>query len=95
LHKLNPSKKYEKNFEKLDKPDQIAIHAEVEKLQNDPFMGKKLEGKLREFYSIHCGKEGNIRVIYYPSDNPEKLVNLVWCGHRKTVYKEFERFLGV
>jgi len=95
LHKLTVSKKYAKSFEKLDKPDQTAIHAEVEKLQENPLNGKKLTGNLRGYYSIRCGKEETIRVIYSLSDNPEKLVNLVWCGHRSTVYKDFERYLGL
>ena len=92
MHTIRASDKFDKQFAKLDKPNQILVNAEIEKLKENPELGEKLTRELRGYYSLHCD---NFRVIYLLASASENLISLVWVGHRSRVYEDFTRYLAL
>jgi mRNA-degrading endonuclease RelE of RelBE toxin-antitoxin system len=66
----------------LDKQIQIRILSELKILEEQPFAGKRLVGRLSGLMSFRVGE---YRVIYQPS---EKTVIIRTVGHRKKVYEK-------
>ncbi len=66
----------------LDKQTQIRILRELKILEEQPFAGKRLVGRLNELMSFRVGE---YRLIYQLS---EKIVIIRTVGHRKKVYEK-------
>ena len=85
MYKIVFDKKVLKDLKKIDKTEQIKILTEIEnKLSVNPYIGKKLVGKLSDFYRYRVG---NYRVIYLIY---EKIIEIeiVKIGHRKDIYNK-------
>lgn len=77
------SKKAEKDIVKLSKQDFKRVRAVLETLSGNPFVGKKLVGDLKGYYSIRVWP---YRIVY--EIKKQKLIIFVLrVGHRKEVYK--------
>ena len=82
MYKVFLKKKPEFFLKKLDKLERRIILKKLEKLRNNPELGKPLVGKLAGLWSLRIGK---YRAIYQIRQS--KLVILVLkIGHRKVVY---------
>lgn len=71
-----------KEFKKLPKNGQKKIARALKKLARFPFLGKKLSGKLKGYYSL---KVWPYRIIY--EFLSRKLIVIDHLGHRKDIYK--------
>lgn len=72
----------EKKIKKLDKKLQLRIGIGLLALESDPYSGKKLEGKYKNYYSMHVWP---YRIIYEIVQ--KKLVILIIdIGHRQEIY---------
>jgi mRNA interferase RelE/StbE len=76
------TKEFLKRIGKLDKQTQIRILREVRILEEKPFSGKRLVGRLNGFMSFRIG---DYRVIYRLS---EKKVIIRTVGHRGIIYEK-------
>lgn len=73
----------EKIFRKLDKNEQQKINKKVEKLKNDPELGKRLSGNFYGLWSLRVDK---FRILYRIIE--EKLIIiLLKIDHRKDIYR--------
>jgi mRNA-degrading endonuclease RelE of RelBE toxin-antitoxin system len=76
------TKEFLKKLRDLDKQTQIRILRELRILEEQPFSGKRLVGRLNDLTSFRVGE---YRVIYQLS---EKTVIIRTIGHRKKIYKK-------
>jgi mRNA interferase RelE/StbE len=81
--KINYSKTSLKQLKNLPEKNQIEILKKIEKLKNDPGIGKKLKGPLKNFRSL---KVWPYRIIYQYSDS-DKVIFINVIQHRQSVYK--------
>ncbi len=79
--RLKPSAK--KDLDKIPKRDKERIYILLINLTKNPYIGKKLEGKLSEYYSIRLWP---YRIIY-KIFKKELLVIVIKIGHRKKIYR--------
>ena len=80
---VNYSKISLKQLKNLPEKNQIEILKKIEKLKNDPYIGKKLKGPLKNFRSL---KVWPYRIIYQYSDS-DKVIFINVIQHRQSVYK--------
>jgi addiction module RelE/StbE family toxin len=78
--KLIFTREFLKALKRLDRQTQIRVLRELKLLENKPFAGKQLVGRLSELKSFRAG---DYRVIYQVSEH--KIVVLT-VGHRKKIY---------
>ena len=71
-----------KFFEKLDKNIQERIGKKIEKLKENPRLGKPLVGRLSRLWSLRIDK---YRAVYKIIDN-KLIVIILDIGHRKNIY---------
>lgn len=77
------SKRAEKDIDALKKQEYKRVRAVLERLCENPYVGKKLVGDLKGYYSIRVWP---YRIVY--EIKKQKLIVLVLrVGHRKEVYK--------
>jgi len=77
---LTPTSK--KQLNKLPKSDVRKIARKLLILETTPYIGKKLEGKLRDYYAIRAWP---YRIIYFINRNTT--IQVVIIEHRQGVYK--------
>lgn len=80
---LELSKKAEKQFRALSKPEAKKVARKLLLLKETPFTGKKLKGELANQYSL---KAWPYRIIYKVFDQ-QKLIWIDIIEHRQGVYK--------
>jgi len=78
--KLIFTKEFLKQLKRLDRQTQIKVLRDLRILEEQPFAGKQLAGRLSELKSL---RSGDYRVIYQVS-NQAIIIRTV--GHRKKVY---------
>ncbi len=66
------------------------VKAQIEKLKEDPYLGKALENELSGYYSLRTRK---FRIIY-KIDHQKHIVVIHYVGHRKDVYELFKELLS-
>lgn len=81
--KLQYSSRAQKDLTKLPRIKVRAILKKIELLPTSLFLGKKLGGKFKEFYSL---KVWPYRVIYQ-INKWQKIIFIVTVEHRQGVYK--------
>ena len=72
-----------KELQRLDKKERIRIVSAIDKLKENPHIGKALKGELSGLRRI---RSGNYRVIYEINEG-EVLVLVLRIAHRKQVYR--------
>lgn len=75
--------KAEKELNKLSLKYKEQILIAVENLSDNPFIGKKLKGKFKEYYSIRVWSYRIIYTIY----KQDLLIIVIRVGGRKDIYK--------
>lgn len=80
LVRFKPS--VEKSLAKLPKKDQYRVTLALAGLSVDPFIGKKLQGEYKGYYSIRVWP---YRIVY-TIVKQELMVIVVAVGHRQGVY---------
>ncbi|MEM3070776.1 MAG: type II toxin-antitoxin system RelE/ParE family toxin [Candidatus Bathyarchaeia archaeon] len=75
------SRQAEKSYEKLE--ENVRVRKTLTDLEDQPYLGKRLHGELKENYSIRLGK---IRIVYTVSER-DKTVYVIAIGWRKTIYR--------
>ena len=65
------------------------VKSHIQKLKENPFIGKSLERELSDYYSLRMKK---FRVIY-EIDHQNHIVQIHYVGHRKDIYEVFKNFL--
>lgn len=78
--KLKPSA--EKSLARLPQKDQLRIQLTLVGLASDPFMGKKLQGEYKGYWSVRVWP---YRIVY-TIVKQELMVIVVAVGHRQGVY---------
>ncbi len=74
-------------LKKLDKKTQVTVKKKIRGLRDIPKKGERLLGT--NFWKIRAG---NYRVIYEIETKPNRVL-ILYIGHRKHVYDEFQRLL--
>jgi mRNA interferase RelE/StbE len=77
---LTFTQEFLKRLKRLDRKTQIRILKELKTLEEKPFAGKQLVGRLSEVMSFRVG---DYRIIYQLS---EQKIIIRTIGHRKKVY---------
>jgi len=62
----------------------------IERLKENPFLGKPLEKELSGYYSLRSKR---FRIIYTIDDN-NHMIQVHYVGHRKDVYELFRELLS-
>ena len=75
------TREFFKELKPLEKETQIRIIRELKTLEEHPFAGKRLAGRLRNQFSFRVG---DYRVIYQLSEG--KII-IKTVGHRSTIYE--------
>lgn len=83
LYQIRLTPKAEKELNKLKVGERAKILKQLVFLTADPFLGKKLKGELKDFYSL---KAWPYRIIYQIYKN-QLLIIVVGIGHRQGIYK--------
>ena len=73
----------ERQFKKIAAKDQKKIAEAIDALAKDPFVGKKLEGKLQHYYGVRVWP---YRIIYM-IEKKILTVYVIGIGQRKDVYR--------
>lgn len=76
------TREFLKRLKNLDKENQIRILRNLKTLEDKPFAGKRLAGRLSEVMSFQVGE---YRVIYQVS---KKTIIIRTVGHREQVYEK-------
>ena len=63
----------------------------VERLKENPFLGKSLEKELSGYYSLRSKR---FRIIY-TGDHDSHIVQAHYVGHRRDVYELFRELLDI
>lgn len=66
------------------------VKTRIEKLKEDPYLGKALEKELSGYYSLRTRK---FRIIY-KIDHQKQIVEIHYVGLRKDVYELFKELLA-
>lgn len=66
------------------------IKREIERLLENPYLGKELVDELAGFRSLAIGR---YRVIYHPDNEDTKTIEIHFVGHRRDVYMKFKELL--
>lgn len=74
-------------LQKLDKKIQATIKKKIRELKDFPEKGERLLGT--NFWKTRAG---NYRIIYEIETQPNRVL-ILYIGHRKNVYDEFQRLL--
>jgi len=77
---LTFTREFLKRLKRLDRKTQIRILKELKTLEEKPFTGKQLVGRLSEVMSFRVG---DYRIIYQISD---QAIIVRTFGHRKKIY---------
>ena len=72
-----------KELQRLDKKERIRIVSAIDKLTDNPHIGKILKG---EFSGLRRIRSGNYRVVYEINEG-EVLVLILRIAHRKQIYR--------
>ena len=83
MYRVVLSRLAEKDLEKVDKEYKPRIIAALFDLRKDPYSGKKLEGKFRDYYSLRVGSYRIIYKIYKRELN----ILIIRIGPRQGVYQ--------
>jgi len=74
-------------LKKLDKKIKITVKKKIRELTDFPEKGERLLGT--NFWKT---RSGNYRIIYEIETKPDRVI-ILYIGHRKHVYDEFQRLL--
>ncbi len=72
-----------KEIQKLDKRDKHRLIEAIDKLTENPHVGKLLKG---EYSGLRRIRSGSYRIIYEINEN-EVIVLILRVGHRKQIYR--------
>lgn len=75
--------KAKKGLSSLNEQDRTRIRVVLRAICNDPFSGKKLEGDLKDYYSVRVPPYRIVYEIY----KKELIIIVIRIGHRQGVYK--------
>lgn len=78
------SKNAARNFKRLPKPEKLKIRKKLLNLQENPYIGKKLSGKISGDRSLRAWP---YRIIYSINDKAER-VDVSEIVHRQGAYKQ-------
>ncbi len=81
--KVALSKDAQKQYERLPKPQQLKISKKLIELEQNPYVGKKLEGELKGIYSLRVWPYR----ILYEINRDKQIVQVHKIAHRQGVYK--------
>lgn len=80
---LELTKKAKSQLKKLPKREANKVARKLLSLEASPFSGKKLEGRLQEYYTLRAWP---YRILYVV-DRKQKVVTVDTIEHRQGVYK--------
>ncbi len=84
-----------RDYEKIPRKTTISkekIDTCLQKIKKDPYKFKKLEGKLRGYWSYRLDPDNwNYRIVYKITEYPKKIIAVESIEKRKRVYKNMER----
>jgi len=83
MYKIVLSSNAEKDLNKVDNKSKPHIFSALFGLRKDPYLGKKLKGMFRDYYSLRVG----IYRIIYRIYKKELNILIIRIGHRQGVYK--------
>ncbi len=83
MYKVVLSKTAAKDLNKINRKYKPHIFAALFDLRKEPFSGKKLKGKLQEYYSLRVGI---YRIIYMIYKKKLKIL-VIRIGHRQGTYR--------
>jgi len=65
------------------------VKSNIQKLKENPYLGKPLERELSGYYSLSMKR---FRAIY-KINQPEHVIQIYYVGHRKYIYEIFKEYL--
>ncbi len=72
-----------KDLNNFNDVDRLKIKLVLDVIARDPFSGKKLEGDMKDYYSVRVWPNRIVYEIY----KKERIIMVVRIGHRQGVYK--------
>jgi mRNA interferase RelE/StbE len=87
MYKVELAREAEKVLKSLSEKDQIKILNALEGLEEDPSIGKKLQGSLKGLRVIRVWPYRVVYTVYKKTVT----VTVLTIGHRKDVYKKAKR----
>ncbi len=79
-----------KQIRKLHPQIKPVVKSKLEKLQENPFLGKWLEKQLSGYLSMRAKR---FRIIYKIRNN-EQTIEIHYVGHRKDIYELFKEVIA-
>ena len=83
MYQIVLKKAAQKSFKKIDKRYKKRIMRTIFALADDPYLGKQLEGDLRDFYSARVWPYRIVYKIY----QRDLVILVVEIAHRQGIYK--------
>jgi len=87
MYEVRLSKRFQKQFRKLDRRIQQKVIEEIEILKINPEFGKNLSGILSDLRRLRVH---DYRIVYKVHSS-NKIVDVFFVDHRKRVYEKLER----
>ncbi len=84
MYYVNIPPRIEKRIKKFPQKDLVRIRTTIAALGVDPFIGKKLEGKYKDYYSIRVWP---YRIIY-TIKKKKLIIEVIEIEHRGRAYKK-------
>lgn len=83
MYQIILKKVAQKSLKKIDQRYQSKIRRLIFKLRDNPFLGKRLEGELKEFRSIRAWPHRIVYKIY----KQDLVILVIEITHRQGIYK--------
>jgi len=83
IFSIKATKRFERKLDKLPLSLKTTILQRVSELETNPYLGRKLRGKLEGLYSLRVG---DYRVLYW-IDIDKAVIWLLEVEHRKKIYE--------
>lgn len=88
---LKIQKSVTKDLRKLENELREKVLRELATLEESPFAGERLHGKLSRFYSLHFNHNGVQYRLAYEVDPRKKVVLVLLVGPRENFYQKLDR----
>jgi len=89
-YRLLYSETSRRQIRQLDPRTKAVVRSRLQRLQEQPFMGKRLERELSGYWSLRAKR---FRIIYRVEEN-DQVVEIHHVGHRRDIYDLFRETMS-
>jgi mRNA-degrading endonuclease RelE of RelBE toxin-antitoxin system len=89
--KVSPTKKFLREYKKLTRSTKIAVDIEIEKIAENPDLGKQKVGNLKGIYVHKFIFQKVLYLLAYSKDEYIRVIDLEALGTHQNFYRDLDR----